>query len=166
MPASGGRRPPVRALLVGAAAVLAAMQLVPYGWRHANPPVVADAPWPTPAAERLARTACYACHSNETEWPAYSYVAPMSWLVRYDVEAGREELNFSRWGAGAGEVDDAAETIEDGSMPPRRYTVLHRGARLSPEEKRELVAALEAMEEGGEDGGGRGRGRGRGPGGG
>ena len=165
------RRPVLRALLVGAVAVFALMQLVPYGWRHSNPPVAADAPWPTAEAERLARTACYACHSNETDWPAYSYVAPMSWLVRYDVETGRDELNFSEWGVGEGDADDAAETVEDGSMPPGRYTVIHRGAGLSAAEKRELIAALEAMDDAGEDGGdggggGRGRGRNRGPGGG
>ncbi len=117
---------------------------MPYGWSHPNPPVVEDAAWPSPEAERLARTACYSCHSNETDWPIYSYVAPMSWLVRTDVEEGRDELNFSTWDRDSGEADDAAETIVDGSMPPRRYLIAHPEARHSPEQEQLLLDALAA----------------------
>ena len=95
--------------------------------------------------------ACYDCHSNETEWPAYSWVAPMSWLVRSDVEGGRDELNFSDWDEYGDEADDAAEAIEDGSMPPHQYQLMHPDARLSDEEVAELVAALESMDEDEED---------------
>ena len=142
-----------------------AIQLVPYGWKHDNPPVVQDAPWPTEEAAAIARTSCYDCHSNETEWPAYSYVAPMSWLVRRDIDSGRHELNFSHWNEDAGEADDAADAVSGGSMPPRTYTVLHPDARLTDEEADQLVAALEAMDEargGGSDGGGDNSGRGSG----
>ena len=138
-----------RALLV-AVVVVAGLQLIPYGWSHPNPPVVQDAPWPSVEARRLAEAACYACHSNETDWPVYSYVAPMSWLVRNDVETGREELNFSEWDRDDGEADDAAETIADDSMPPWRYTVAHPDARLSNEQEQVLIDALLAMEDGGE----------------
>lgn len=122
--------------------LFAAIQLVPYGWRHPNPPVVADAPWPTAESERIARSSCYGCHSNETDWPLYSYVAPMSWLVRSDVEQGRDELNFSDWADDADEADDAIETILEGGMPPGRYTMIHRDATLSDAEADELVGAL------------------------
>ena len=87
----------------------------------------------------MARASCYACHSNETDWPLYSYVAPMSWLVRSDVENGRDELNFSDWDRDAGEADDAVEAIESGAMPPDRYTLIHRDASLSDEERDVLV---------------------------
>ena len=139
-------------IAVGIAVVAVAIQLVPYGWWHDNPPVVRDAPWPDAASAAVARESCYACHSNETDWPLYSYVAPMSWLVRSDVESGRDELNFSDWDRDAGEADDAVETIESGAMPPDRYTMIHRGASLSDEERSVLVAALVAMA--GEDGDG------------
>ncbi len=132
---------------IGVGAVLLAIQLVPYGWRHSNPPVTLDAPWPSEEAEELARDACYDCHSNETDWPIYSYVAPMSWLVRRDVERGRDELNFSEWDEDDGEADDAAESVEDDSMPLRQYTLLHGDARLSDEEEQVLIAALEAMDD-------------------
>lgn len=126
------------------AVVFGAIQLVPYGWSHSNPLVTANAPWPTGEAEATARAACYACHSNETNWPVYSYVAPMSWLVRSDVDAGRDELNFSEWDRDQ-DADDAADAVADGSMPPDRYVMLHPDARLSDADRRQLIAALNAM---------------------
>lgn len=137
----------LKRVLLGMVAVFLALQLVPYGWRHPNPPVSEAASWPSPEAEQLARGACYDCHSNETDWPVYSYVAPMSWLVRRDVEAGRDDLNFSEWDRDDGEADDAAEAVEDGSMPPLQYRLMHGGARLTADEKATLIAALELMDE-------------------
>ncbi len=127
---------------LGLVGLFVAMQLVPYGWRHSNPPVVADAPWPSAATEKLAREACYDCHSNETKWPKYSYVAPLSWWVRNHVDEGRASLNFSEW---RGRSGDAAETIREGSMPPSYYTLLHPSARLSSSEKQQLIDALKKM---------------------
>lgn len=134
----------LKRVVVGTVGVVLALQLVPYGWRHPNPPVTEAASWPSGEAEQLARGACYDCHSNETDWPVYSYVAPMSWLVRRDVEAGRDELNFS---TGDDDFDDAAESVADGSMPPRQYRLLHGDARLTADEKATLIAALELMDE-------------------
>ncbi len=128
------------------------LQLVPYGWKHSNPPVTGAATWPSAEAERLARAACYDCHSNETEWPPYSYVAPMSWLVRDDVDRGRDALNFST--GGNDDAHDAAEEVEDRSMPPDRYVRLHPDARLSAAERQVLIDALEAMDDDGGGGGG------------
>lgn len=150
-------------LLAAGVGVFLLLQLVPYGWWHSNPAVVRDAPWPSAEAASIARSACYDCHSNETDWPVYSYVAPMSWLVRRDVEAGREALNFSDWDEYDSDAHDAAEEVEDGSMPPRQYELMHSGARLSDDEIAVLVAALEQMDQddsGGDSGRGRGRGRG------
>ena len=137
-----------RVVLIGGGVLLAAflaIQVVPYGWSHPNPPVVRDAPWPDAESAAIARTSCYDCHSNETDWPVYSYVAPVSWLVRSDVEEGRDELNLSDWDAYANEADDAAEEVEEGSMPLSQYTRIHRDARLTDEERATLVAALEQM---------------------
>lgn len=133
--------------LLVAGALFVAIQLVPYGWRHPNPPVVSDAPWPSEESRQIARTSCYSCHSNETDWPAYSYVAPMSWLVRSDVERARHEMNFSDWGEDADEAEDAIEMIEEGAMPPDRYTALHRDARLSDSEAAVLIDALRRIGE-------------------
>jgi Haem-binding domain len=147
----------IGALVLGA--LFVALQLVPYGRDHSNPPVTRDAPWPTAEGRRLAVSACYDCHSNQTKWPWYSHVAPMSWLVQRDVERGRAELNFSNWD---GDADDAADAVEDGSMPPRNYTFLHPDARLSAEEKATLLRDLGALEEQEDDEGRSGTNRGRG----
>jgi Haem-binding domain len=152
MTGPGWRRILLR-IALGVAVVAVAIQFVPYGWWHDNPPVVRDAPWPDAASAGVARQSCYACHSNETDWPLYSYVAPMSWLVRSDVESGRDELNFSDWDRDAGEADDAVESIETGAMPPDRYTLIHRDASLSAEERAVLVTALLAMADEDGDGG-------------
>ena len=83
----------IAALLMTALVV----QVIPYGRDHTNPPVAAEPLWDSPQTRDLAVRACFDCHSNETEWPWYSNVAPISWLVQRDVEEGREELNFSEW---------------------------------------------------------------------
>lgn len=114
---------------------------------HANPPVSQAAPWPSARAEAIAGRSCAACHSNTTEWPWYSNVAPASWLVTRDVRAGRDELNFSRWDRDAGEADDAIESVLDGTMPPLRYMLMHPGARLTEDEQRILIDALRMMDD-------------------
>jgi len=139
-----GRKVLLRAGL-GLLLVAVLLQLLPFGRLGANPPVTRDAPWPNGRARELAVAACYDCHSNQTRRPLYSRVAPFSWLVARDVEQGREKLNFSTWEGSGGDARDAAETIVEGSMPPRRYLPLHPDARLTEDERRLLVQALEGM---------------------
>jgi hypothetical protein len=145
--------------------LLIAIQLVPYGRQHANPPVRQEPVWDSPQTRALAARACYDCHSNETAWPWYSNVAPLSWLVQRDVDQGRQVLNFSEWDRPQEEADEAAETVEERTMPPANYLALHPQANLSAAERQALIQGLEATLEGEEEeegGQGRGRGRGRG----
>ncbi len=121
------------------------IQLIPYGRNHTNPPVVQEPPWPDPETKALAQRACYDCHSNETVWTWYSNIAPVSWLVQRDVDEGREKLNFSEWGRGEQETDDAAETVQKGEMPLWFYTALHPEANLTADEKQKLIQGLQAM---------------------
>ena len=139
---------------LGLLAVAVVVQLVPYGRDHTNPPVTQDAPWPDGPARELATAACYDCHSNQTRWPPQSYVAPFSWLLTRDVEQGRAKLNFSTWDEDDGEADDGAEAVADGSMPPRRYVLVHPDAALSDAERQVLTDALEAMDRARRGGGG------------
>ena len=136
-------------VLVAVIGLALLIQLVPYGRDHTNPPVMAEPAWDSPATRQLAVRACYDCHSNETAWPWYTNVAPISWLVQRDVDEGREELNYSEWGIGQ-EGDESAETVQDGSMPPWFYLPLHPAARLSAAEKQALVQGLIATFGGGE----------------
>jgi hypothetical protein len=120
------------------AVVFAAIQLIRV--EHDNPPVELDFP-AAPAVQSIIKRACYDCHSNETVWPWYSYVAPASWLVGHDVHGGRRELNFSTWNRlspteQSEVVQDIWKQVSEGEMPPWYYTMpLHSGARLSPGDK-------------------------------
>lgn len=124
--------------------VLVAIQFVPYGRDHVNPPVVGEPPWDGPRTEELARRACFDCHSNETNWPWYTNIAPLSWWIDGNVREGRRELNFSEWGTKNQEGHEAAETVRKGSMPPVDYTWLHPAARLTDEELQALERGLAA----------------------
>ncbi len=119
------------------------IQLIPLPARGNNPPVVAEPPWDSPQTRALAKRACFDCHSNETVWPWYSYLAPVSWLVYNDTMEGRRQLNFSEWNSGrqrgAGEV---AEKIQSGEMPPLIYLPMHPSARLTSAEKQQLITGL------------------------
>jgi len=129
--------------------LFAVIQVVPYGRDHSNPPVRQEPAWDSPETRALAVDACFDCHSNQTSWPWYSHIAPMSWLVQRDVDNGREALNFSEWDHEQ-EGEDAAEKVQEGEMPPDYYGWLHPGARLSSEEKQALIRGLQAMFGGGE----------------
>jgi len=132
----------VRGLLI-LVGLLLVIQLVPYGRDHTNPAVVAEPAWDSPQTRELAVRACFDCHSNESKWPWYSNVAPVSWLVQHDVEEGRHKLNFSEWGPGS-EGHEAAETVREGSMPPPVYMLTHPDARLTDAETAALVAGFAA----------------------
>ncbi len=120
----------------------AGIQLVPYGRNHSNPPVLAEPEWDSSRTRELTARACFDCHSNEVEWPWYSNVAPLSWLVLGHVEDGRDELNFSEWGREQ-EIDEIAESVIDDEMPPGYYALLNSKGRLSDAERDELIRGLQ-----------------------
>lgn len=138
------KRPRLSRVLLLVAGLLLAIQLVPYGWNHTNPAVVAEPKWDTPRTRELFFRACADCHSNETRWPLYSRVAPVSWLVANDVQEGRGKLNVSEWNRPQKDAHEAAEELQKGEMPLPIYLPLHPRARLSAAEKAELVAGLTA----------------------
>lgn len=117
-----------------------AIQLAPVN--RSNPPIVSEPAWNSPHTRELAQRACFDCHSHETKWPWYSYVAPASWLIARDVREGRGELNFSTWRPGM--ENETAEVIRNGKMPMPIYLVLHPKARLTSTEKQDLIKGLNA----------------------
>ncbi len=118
-------------------AILAAIQLFPID--RNNPPVEKDVDAP-PAVHVVLKRACYDCHSNETAWPWYSRVAPVSWMLRSDVSEGRREVNFSTW-----DRYDATrrsklmrkiwKQVAEKDMPPWDYVVVHPPAKLSAQDR-------------------------------
>lgn len=127
---------------LGSLVVLSALQLVTC--ERTNPPVTADLR-AAADAKAVLRRACYDCHSNETTWPWYSRVAPVSWLVHRDVSEGRAALNFSDWAALPAEKRsklqrESGEEVAEGEMPPRFYTPLHPHAVLGLADKQVIQA--------------------------
>ena len=86
---------------------------------------------------------CVNCHSESVEWPFYSHMAPVSWMLEHDVVEAREHLNMSLWQRYTPEQKSdllgriAAET-RAGEMPPARYTMIHRDAKLTPDDQQRL----------------------------
>lgn len=130
--------------ILGAVVFGLLIQLIPFGKDHTNPPVVGEPAWDSPETRALAQRACFDCHSNETVWPWYSNIAPVSWLVYRDVEEGRSKLNFSEWGVSRQEdLEEIIEVIQNGEMPMPIYLIQHPEARLSAEEKQALITGLQ-----------------------
>lgn len=98
-----------------------------------------------PEVSMLLKAACYDCHSNETQYPWYASVAPVSWLVIHDINEGREELNFSNWASFSQKrkhhkLEEMTEEVGEGEMPMPIYKITHSEARLSDEQVGMLVA--------------------------
>ncbi|MFN8629073.1 MAG: heme-binding domain-containing protein [Chloroflexota bacterium] len=135
-----------RWVLRGIAIVVAgflAIQLVPYGRSHDNPPVTAEPQWDSPATRDLAARACFDCHSNATVWPWYTNIAPVSWITQRHVNEGRSKVNFSTWGTGRQEAEHVGRQISSGEMPPWDYLLMHPSAQLTYEEKAQLIQGLQ-----------------------
>lgn len=138
-----------RITLVVIAGALLIMQFIPV--EKTNPPVKVQVKWVNPQVENLARRACYDCHSNETVWPWYSKVAPVSFLVARDVVKGRKHLNFSE--DEIDEFDEMVDEIKEGRMPFPPYKIMHPEARLSDAEQKILIDGIKATFGGGAKGG-------------
>ncbi len=140
---------------IGIAIVIAllAAQFVPVD-RH-NPPVDASktlfATGIVPAnAQAILQRSCKDCHSDETHWPWYSHVAPVSWLVASDVHDGRKQMNFSEW-AGYTErrkqhkLDGICDMVSQKEMPPSQYTLIHRNAVLADQDRDTLCQWIKGL---------------------
>lgn len=129
---------------IAAVVLFVAIQLIPYGRDHTNPPVTQEPKWDSPQTRALAARACFNCHSNETQWPWYSNIAPISWFLYSDVVNGREKMNFSEWNNIQREARQAPTKIEKGEMPQWYYVPLHPEASLTADEKQKLIQGLRA----------------------
>ena len=126
----------VRTFALGFAGLLLVAQLVPV--RRDNPPAQGEVSTP-PEIRAILERSCYDCHSRETRWPWYAYVAPVSWLLVRDVHEGREHLDFTAWDTYSDKkrrkrVGEVWEEVEEGEMPLWFYLPLHPEARLSQDD--------------------------------
>jgi len=116
--------------------------------QRTNPPLKGDLAAP-PHIKTLLTRACYDCHSNETRWPWYAYIAPVSWLIVHDVERGRQELNFSEWGSyypatRIRKLQWMGRALRNENMPPWTYRIFHPGTGLTQRDLTVLEQWIEA----------------------
>lgn len=137
-----------RRLAIGVVGLFALIQLFP-AWRwQTNPAPVAQPTWDSPQTQALAQRACFDCHSNQTTWPWYAYVAPASWLITRDVTEGRREMNFDNWQAALAKRDRfplderIQREVSRGDMPPSYYVWLHPNAKLTADEQQQLIDGM------------------------
>lgn len=119
-----------------------------------NPPIdpVLELKSVPPELQPIFARSCNDCHSNRTVWPWYSNVAPVSWLVAYDVSEGRRELNFSQWGTynesrKSKKLDEICREVRDGDMPGALYTLIHRGASLTKADAERICGWIETSQQ-------------------
>jgi hypothetical protein len=118
-------------------ALIVLAQFIPVD--RSAPPSGSEVP-ATPEVRAILKKACYDCHSNETVWPWYSKIAPVSWLIARDVHIGREEMNYTAWNRlspkkQAKRFKQSWTLVEEGEMPMTIYLPLHPEARLTDAEK-------------------------------
>ncbi|MCX6080433.1 MAG: heme-binding domain-containing protein [Chloroflexi bacterium] len=127
-------------ILIGGLVLFGLIQLIPVD--RTNPAVTKEPNWSSPEARALVKDNCFQCHSNETEWPWYSYIAPASWLIKYDVAKGRSIFNYSEWDQNPGNLSEMVENIDRGRMPPLQYTIFHPTSKMNAQQKQALIDAL------------------------
>ncbi|MGB3151081.1 MAG: heme-binding domain-containing protein [Maribacter sp.] len=135
--------------------VLAGLQFFPTGSNQSTTVPSSDFVKTHKVPERLAQmlyTSCYNCHSNNTNYPWYSRVQPVGWLLENHIHKGKEDLNFSEFGAYSSrkqqsKLKSMISQVEDGEMPLASYTFIHRKARLSAEDRENLVDYLKTIQE-------------------
>jgi mono/diheme cytochrome c family protein len=130
---------------VAGIALLAVIQIVPYGRAHDDPAATRQARFSDPKTQAVFDGACADCHTDHTSWPVYSNIAPVSWLVQNDVDGGRQHMNLSEWDKRQPHMDEIERVISGGGMPPLQYKVIHGRARLSTAERRRLAAGFRAL---------------------
>jgi len=105
---------------------------------------------PSEDVTTILKTTCYDCHSNESKYPWYSNLAPISWWLKDHIDEGREELNFSEWetytkGRKDHKLEEMIEMVEEDEMPLKEYTWIHSDAKLTTEQKSMLLSWLKNM---------------------
>ena len=94
--------------------------------------------------EAILRTSCYDCHSNNTNYPWYSNVQPVGFFMEHHIKEAKEDLNFDEWGKYSkrkqeNKLDRIVKQIKSDEMPLASYTLIHKNARLTTVQKKEVM---------------------------
>ena len=100
----------------------------------------------------LLKTSCYDCHSNNSEYPWYDKIAPVSWWVAHHIDEAKEELNFSEWATFTTKrknhkLEEMIEVLDEGEMPLDSYLIMHGGAKVSAEQVVQLKNWINTIKE-------------------
>lgn len=100
--------------------------------------------------QNILKASCYDCHSNNSTYPWYTNIAPVSWWVKNHINEGRKHLNFSEWGNYSAKksdhkLEEGVEMIEEGEMPMASYTLIHGEAKLNEQQKLLLMNWFNAL---------------------
>jgi len=133
-----------KSILIGLVVLLGGAQFVRP--ERTNPPASNPYPINDAQVESILKRSCFDCHSNETEWPWYSEVAPTSWFLANHVKDGRRHMNFSDWNKSKEEkrLKEFCEEVREGNMPMPSYLLIHRDAVLNANEVNTLCTWSEA----------------------
>lgn len=133
----------VKKVLIALLVFLIAIQI--FQPKRTNPPVVpakslaAHVNVPATVYSALLRS-CGDCHTNQTYWPWYSHIAPLSWVITDDVNQGRRHMNLQDWEAQTDpkqandRLIDICQEVQKNGMPPFSYRLTHKANKLNPQE--------------------------------
>jgi hypothetical protein len=120
-----------------------------------NPPVVQDLDFintmnPPQEVATVLKAACYDCHSNTTQYPWYSNIAPASWWLKDHINEGRKEMNLSEWQnftpkRKQKKLDECLEMVKEGEMPLKSYTWIHKEAKLTQDQRALLTTWFQSV---------------------
>lgn len=137
----------MKKVIIGLVVVFGIMQF--FRIDKTNPPVDLSQDFiqvtePPEEIARILKTSCYDCHSNESTYPWYSNIAPVSWWVKDHIDEARDELNFSEWGTFTDKrkikkIKEVVEEVDEGEMPMESYLIIHSDAQLSDEQTEKLI---------------------------
>jgi uncharacterized membrane protein len=105
---------------------------------------------PSAEVSDILKKSCYDCHSNQPVYPWYSNIAPVSWWIKNHINEGSHHLNFSVWETYSikrknHKLEECIEMVEEDEMPMGSYTIMHKEAKLSQEQKIQLVEFFKAL---------------------
>jgi len=107
---------------------------------------------PSEHISSVLQESCYDCHSNNTDYPWYNKIQPVSWFLENHIEGGKEELNFNEWGTYSNrrknsKIKSIISQVEAEEMPLSTYTLIHRGAILSNSEMSLLINYMKKLKD-------------------
>ena len=141
-------------IIVGLVVVFGGIQFLPSTYNQSNEILSTDLSriYNVPKdVESILRTSCYDCHSNNTKYPWYNKVKPVTWYLQNHIEEGKKELNFSIFGEYSerkrrSKLHDIANQIKSDGMPLSSYLLMHRNAKITESKKTILLNWIDSLE--------------------